>query len=110
LIARPYKESNPVSAVSSGSSSSNRKILAIVCIVIAVLFIILGLIYAIEPAKSLPSFMGSKGKGTGHHALRMSASFILGIVFAAAAWVAKAYKPKAPQVPASTPDNTPVNH
>jgi amino acid permease len=98
-----------VSAVPSDSSTSSRKILMIVCIVLAVLFIVLGLIYAIEPAKSLPAFMGSKGKGTGHHALRMAASFIVGIVFAAAAWVAKAYKPKAPQAPASTPDGTPVS-
>jgi amino acid permease len=99
-----------VSAVSaSGSSASGRKILAIVLIVLAVLFIVLGLVYAIEPAKSLPSFLGSKGKGTGHHALRMAASFIVGIVCAAGAWVATAYKPKAPQVPTSTPDGTPVN-
>jgi amino acid permease len=96
-----------VSAVSSGSSSSNRKIIAIVCVVIAVLFIILGLIYAIEPAKSLPSILGHKNS-TGHHALRMATSFIVGIVFAAAAWVAMAYKPKGQQAPASTPDNTPV--
>lgn len=96
-----------MSAVSSGSSSSNRKIITIVCAIVAVLFIILGLIYAIEPAKSLPSILGHKNS-SGHHALRMSASFIIGVVFAAGAWVAKAYKPKAPQAPTNTPDGTPV--
>jgi formate hydrogenlyase subunit 3/multisubunit Na+/H+ antiporter MnhD subunit len=100
-----------VSAVSSGSSTSSRKIIAIICIVVAVLFIVLGLVYAIEPAKSLPSIMGSKGKGTGHHALRMAASFIVGIVFAAAAWVSMAYKPKGQAAPSNnTSDSTPVNH
>ena len=99
-----------MSAVPSDSSRSSRKIIMIICIILAVLFIVVGLIYAIEPAKSLPSIMGSKAKGTGHHALRMAASFIIGIVFAAAAWIAKAYKPKA-QVPTSTPDNSaPVSH
>jgi cytochrome b subunit of formate dehydrogenase len=108
LTVRPYKE-NLVSAVpASGSSTSGRKILAIVLVVLAVLFIVLGLVYAIEPAKSLPSILGAK-KSTGHHALRMAASFIVGIVCAGGAWVAMAYKPK-PQVPASTPDNTPVSH
>jgi cell division protein FtsN len=95
----------------SGSSTSGRKILAIVCIVLAVLFIIAGLLYAIEPAKSLPSFLnsGSKHTGSGHHALRMAASFIVGIVFAAGAWVAMAYKPKGQTAPANTPDGTPVS-
>ncbi|HEY1624373.1 MAG TPA: hypothetical protein VGG16_11295 [Streptosporangiaceae bacterium] len=98
-----------MSAVPSDSSASSRKIVAIICIVLAVLFIVLGLVYAIEPAKSLPSIMGHKNS-TGHHALRMAASFIIGIVFVAAAWIAKAYKPK-PQVPTSTPDNSaPVSH
>jgi amino acid permease len=99
-----------VSAASdSGNATSGRKILAIVCIVLAVLFIVLGLVYVIEPAKSLPSILGSKTH-TGHHALRMAASFILGVVFIAAAWVAKAYKPKGEQVQASTTDSTPVSH
>ena len=96
-----------MSAVPSDSSASSRKILAIVCVVLAVVFIVLGLIYAIEPAKSLPSFMGHKNS-TGHHALRKAASFIVGIVFAAAAWIAKAYKPKPQAVPTNTPDGTPV--
>jgi amino acid permease len=95
----------------SGSSTSGRKILAIILIVLAVLFIIAGLLYAIEPAKSLPSFLnsGSKHTGTSHHALRMAASFIVGIVLAAGAWVSLAYKPKAQPVASNTPDGTPVS-
>jgi len=99
-----------VTAVPSDSSTSGRKVVMIACIVVAVLFIILGLVYAIEPAKSLPSLLGSKAKGSGHHALRMAASFIIGIVFLGLAWVAKAYQPKVTPLPASTPDNTTVSH
>jgi len=94
----------------TGSTSSGRKIAAIVLGVIAVLFIIAGVIYLAEPAKSLPNFMGHKAGSSGHHALRMAGSFIVGIVFAAGAWVALAYKPKPQAQPASTPENTPAGH
>jgi amino acid permease len=90
------------------STSSGRKIAAIVLGVIAVLFIIAGIIYLAEPAKSLPSFMGHKAGSSGHHALRMAGSFIVGIVFAAGAWVALAYKPKPQEQPAPSVENTPA--
>jgi amino acid permease len=96
--------------MSDTGTSSGRKIAAIILGVIAVLFIIAGIIYLAEPAKSLPSFMGHKANSSGHHALRMAGSFIVGIVFAAGAWVALAYKPKPQQQPASTPENTPAGH
>ena len=43
----------------SGSSerSSGRTILAVILGIIAVVFIVVGIIYLIEPAKSLPSFI-----------------------------------------------------
>jgi amino acid permease len=86
------------SVTGSSSSTSGRRIAAIVLAIVAAAFIIAGLIYAIEPAKSLPSFMGHKNSA-GHHALRMAGSFIVGLVFAAGAWVALAYKPKAQDAP-----------
>ena len=94
----------------AGATSSGRKIAAIILIVLAVLAIIAGVIYLAEPAKSLPSFMGHKAGSSGHHALRMAGSFIIGIVLAAGAWVALAYKPKPQQLPANTPENTPAGH
>jgi hypothetical protein len=94
----------------AGSTSSGRKVAAIILGVLAVLFIIAGIIYLAEPAKSLPSFMGHKAGSDGHHALRMAGSFIVGIVFAAGAWVALAYKPKPQEQAASTPENTPAGH
>lgn len=94
----------------AGSTSSGRKVAAIILGVLAVLFIIAGIIYLAIPAKSLPGFMGRDAGSNGHHALRLAGSFIVGIVFAAGAWVALAYKPKPQEMSASTPENTPAGH
>ena len=86
----------------SGSSerSSGRTALAVILGIIAVLFIIVAVIYLAEPAKSLPSFIpGHIANSTGHHPLKATGSFVVGIVFAVGAWFALAYKPK-PQAPA----------
>jgi hypothetical protein len=86
----------------SGSSerSPGRTALAVILGIIAVLFIIVAVIYLAEPAKSLPSFIpGHIASSTGHHPLKATGSFVVGIVFAVGAWFALAYKPK-PQAPA----------
>ena len=87
----------------SGSSarSSGRTILAVILGVIAAVFIVAAIIYLIEPAKSLPSFIpGHIAGSTGHHPLKATGSLVVGIVFAVGAWFALAYKPK-PQAPAA---------
>jgi len=81
----------------SGSveKSSGRTVLAVILGVIALVFIVVGIIYLAEPAKSLPSFIpGHIANSTGHHPLRATGSFVIGIVFAIGAWFALAYKPK----------------
>src|ERR1700677_666272 len=79
-----------VSSVSSpGSSASNRKPIAIVLGVLAVVFIVVGLIFAIK----------------GHHELRTAGGFIVGLICAGGAWVALAYKPKPKAV---AQDNVPA--
>jgi len=92
--------------VSSTSGSSNRSsgrtILAVILGIIAVVFIVVALIYLAEPAKSLPSFIpGHIAGSTGHHPLKATGAFVVGIVCAVAAWFTLAYKPK-PQAPAAT--------
>ena len=87
----------------SGSSerSSGRTILAVILGVIAVVFIVVGLIYLAIPAKSLPSFIpGHIAGSAGHHPLRATGALVVGIIFAVGAWFALAYKPK-PQAPAA---------
>ena len=88
----------------SGSSdrSMGRTIFAVLCGVIALIFIVTAIIYLAEPAKSLPSFIpGHIAGSTGHHPLKATGSLVVGIVFAVGAWFALAYKPK-PQAPAAT--------
>src|ERR1700719_3182655 len=85
-----------VSATSGSSErSSGRTILAVILGIIALVFIVVAVIYLIEPAKSLPSFIpGHIAGSTGHHPLKATGSLVLGIAFAVAAWFALAYKPK----------------
>ena len=81
----------------SGSSerSSGRTILAVILGIIALIFFIVAVIYLIEPAKSLPSFIpGHIDGSTGHHPLKITGCIVVGIVFAVGAWFALAYKPK----------------
>ena len=88
----------------SGSSerSSGRTILAVILGVIAVVFIVVAVIYLAIPAKSLPSFIpGHIAGSAGHHPLRATGAFVVGIVFAVGAWFTLAYKPK-PQAPAAS--------
>ena len=87
----------------SAERSSGRTILAVILGVIALIFIVVAVIYLIEPAKSLPSVIpGHIDGSTGHHPLRAVGSLIIGIVFAVGAWFALAYKPR-PQ--AEAPNN-----
>jgi hypothetical protein len=68
--------------------------------IVAVIFIVVAVIYLVEPAKSLPSFIpGHIAGSTGHHPLKATGCIVVGIVFAVGAWFALAYKPK-PQAPA----------
>jgi amino acid permease len=75
--------------------SSGRTILAVILGIIALLFIVVGIIYIAEPASSLPSFIpGHIATSSGHHPLKAVGSLVVGIVFAVGAWFALAYKPR----------------
>lgn len=95
----------------SGSSerSSGRTILAVILGVIALVFIVVALIYMLEPAKSLPSVIpGHMAGSTGHHPLRATGSLVVGIVFAVGAWFTLAYKPKSQAPSASDRESSPA--
>jgi ABC-type sulfate transport system permease component len=47
-----------VSSISASGKSSGKTIIAIVLVVLAVLLVIAAIIFFVEPAHSLPSFMG----------------------------------------------------
>jgi amino acid permease len=90
-----------VSSMSGSSArSSGRTILAVILGVVALVFIVVAVIYLVEPAKSLPSFIpGHIAGSSGHHPLKATGCIVVGVVFAVGAWFALAFKPK-PQAPA----------
>jgi drug/metabolite transporter (DMT)-like permease len=97
------------STTGSSQRSSGRTILAVILGVIAVVFIVVAIIYLAEPAKSLPSFIyGHKAGSSGHHPLRATGSFVVGVVFAVGAWFTLAYKPKPQAVAPSDRENSPA--
>lgn len=65
--------------------SSGKSVAAIVLAVVGVLFLILGFVYLAIPAGSLPGVLGYIKGSTGHHALRMAASFVIAIICLAVA-------------------------
>ena len=85
----------------SAERSSGRTILAVILGIIALLFIVVGIIYITTPADSLPSFIpGHIAGSTGHHPLKATGCFVVGVICAVGAWFTLAYKPK-PQAPAA---------
>lgn len=91
---------------SSGSGSSGRMVLAVIAAVIAIVFIVGGIVYIAEPAGSLPGFMGHVANSSGHHPLRAAGALIVGVVFAVGAWFALKYKGKAVNPAGSTTKQT----
>jgi preprotein translocase subunit SecY len=95
----------------SGSSerSTGRTILAVLFAIVAVIGVVAAIIYLAEPAKSLPSFVpGHIAGSTGHHPLKATGAFVVGIIFAVGAWFTLAYKPKPQAVAPSEQENSPA--
>lgn len=71
-----------------------RVIGAIVAAIVALLFIVAGLIYLAVPAGSVPSVMGRIAGSTGHHPLRAAGCLIVGVVLGVGAWFIWKYEPR----------------
>lgn len=84
-----------MSPSTESGSSTGRTVAAVILGVIALVFIVAGIVYIAVPAGSLPGFMGHVANSSGHHPLRAAGSLIVGVVFAIAAWFALKYKGKA---------------
>ena len=84
-----------MSPSTESGGSSGRTVVAVVLGVIALVFIVAGIVYVAVPAESLPGFMGHVAHSTGHHPLRAAGSLIVGVVLAIGAWFALKYKGKA---------------
>ncbi len=76
-------------SVASGRSSG-RMIFAVILVIIGILAIIAGVIYLVEPAKSLPSFMGTithpAARANAHRNLRGWTALAVGVILLVAAW------------------------
>jgi len=91
--------------------SSGRTILAVILGIIALVFIVVAVIYIVEPAESLPSFVpGHIAGSTGHHPLKATGSLVVGIIFAVGAWFALAYKPKPQAATQNDKESSPAGH
>jgi amino acid permease len=98
-----------VSPSTGSGSSSGRTVIAVICAIVAVVAIVAGVIYLAEPAKSLPSILGTIHGSSGHRPLRAAAALIVGVVFAVGAWFALKYKGKS-ATPAGSTAKEPVSH
>jgi amino acid permease len=83
-----------VSPSTGSGSSTGRTVAAVICAIVAIVFIVAGIIYLLEPAKSLPSILGAEHGSTGHRPLRAAGSLIVGVVFAVGTWFSLKYKSK----------------
>ena len=82
-----------MSSVSASGRSSAKTIVTIVLVVIAVLAIVAGIVYFIEPAHSLPTFMGkithppaSLTRANASRSLRGAGALVVGVVCLVAAF------------------------
>ena len=82
-----------MSSVSASGRSSGKTIITIVLVIIAVLAIVAGIVYFIEPAHSLPTFMGkithppaSLARARASRSLRGAGALVVGVVCLVAAY------------------------
>ena len=59
----------------------------IAAVVVGIALILLGIVYWVEPAKSLPSFIPGHEAGSGHHHVKHGiAAFLVGVALLVFAW------------------------
>ena len=82
-----------MSSESASGRSSGKTIIAVVLVVIGVLAVVAGIIYFIEPAHSLPTFMGrlthpphSLSRANASRSLRGAGAMVVGVVCLVAAY------------------------
>jgi hypothetical protein len=87
---------------STGSGATTGRIASsVILAVVAIAFLVVGIIYSLEPAGSLPGWLGHETVWVGnkqlpspsYHPLRAVGSLIAGVVFAVGAWFTLRYRP-----------------
>jgi hypothetical protein len=90
-----------VSGSTGSGVTTGRVVSAVILAVVAIAFLVVGVIYSVEPAGSLPSWLGHETAwvnnqnvpSPSYHPLRAVGSLIAGVVFAIGAWFTLRYKP-----------------
>ena len=66
---------------------SNRRLLALLALLLGIVLIVVAAVYWAEPAKSLPSFFPGHQAGSNHHHVKHGiASFLVGLACLVFAW------------------------
>ena len=66
---------------------SNRRLLALLAVIVGIVLIVIAVVYWAEPAKSLPSFFpGHQSGSTHHHVKHGIAAFLVGLACLVFAW------------------------
>ena len=86
-------------SAAAGPRSTGRVVFAVILGVIAIAFLVVGVIYLVTPEGSLPAWLGHSmalvGKkevpARNHHTLRAAGCLITGVVFAIGAWFSVSY-------------------
>ena len=103
------------SVSSSSGRPAARVVTAVILAVIAIALVIVGVIYFIEPSKSLPSIMPGHLAATAadsgkNHPVKGAGCLVLGVIFFGAAWFALSFQPKAASGAASRPNSPAGRH
>ncbi len=65
----------------------NDRLLVALAVVVGIALIVIGIVYWVEPAKSLPGFFPGHEAGSGHHHVKHGiAAFLVGLACLAFAW------------------------
>jgi 1,4-dihydroxy-2-naphthoate octaprenyltransferase len=66
---------------------SNRRLWAILAVIVGIVLIAIAIVYWVEPAKSLPSFFPGHQSGSNHHHTKHGiAAFLVGLACLVFAW------------------------
>jgi amino acid permease len=71
------------SVTQSGTRSSGKLVGTVILAIVGIVAVIVGLIYVIEPARSLPTFLGREVGSSGHRPLHAVAALVVGVVLLA---------------------------
>jgi hypothetical protein len=89
-----------VSSSTGSRATTGRIASAVILAVIAIAFLVVGIVFCVEPSGSLPTWLGHSTvwvgnkelPSPGYHPLRAVGSLIVGVVFAIGAWFSLWYR------------------